>query len=135
MGKRQHTQFLQNGKDGNEVDEGYEGHEDEVCHEGHEEDGYEEVHRCQGKAWQVLRLPRNQGENQRWIEEVRLEEEQERKGGFHQGFCKRKEGVQAHFRMDQCLLQGSQDPRNQGIPGHWRKEQSWTGSLGQGSIL
>merc|ERR1711920_793889 len=81
-------------------------------------------------------LLRQEGQDQGWFEEVRLDEEQGRKGCLEEGFrsCQEEEGIQEVRQVGGCREGRSQGSWNQGILPRWRQNPERTGSSEEGQV-
>merc|ERR1712096_548054 len=96
----------------------YEGYEGDESYEGDEGDeGEARVQDRQGLTRKGCRVPRQQGEDQRGLEEDRPHEDEDRAGRLEEVPCTRQEGLRPHQGLDHGCAEGPQGARSQGLPG------------------
>merc|ERR1712017_28563 len=100
--------------------QGYEGNE------GNEEEGCEQD--CKGQIRKVRRLPWNQGEDRRWLDQERLGGEQAGKDCEQEEFGTWQEGLRQHQRLDNCSPEGKEGTWREGL----RRCQEGLSSLQEG---
>merc|ERR1712133_168820 len=104
---------------------------------GNEKEGYEEERHCQGQAGEVFRIPRDQEQDLRGLEEKRPEKEQERQDCLQKGVGCGEEEVPEEWpwQMDKGGERGAQVHGNQGIPSRWRKVGQGPGLVEEGALV
>merc|ERR1712138_127699 len=110
-----------------ESHEGNEGHEG---HEGHEEEGSEQD--CKGQTCKVGGLPWQQGQDRQWLEQDRLDQEQEWQDCEQEAVSQREEGLRQHQGLDCCCPEGQEGFGRQGL--HRSEEGNSSLQEGQGAL-
>merc|ERR1712124_139852 len=103
--------------------QGYEGHEGNA---GNEEEGCEQDRK--GQIRKVRRLPWNQGEDRRWLDQERLGGGQAWKDCEQEEFGTWQEGLRQHQRLDNCSPEGKEGTWREGL----RRCQEGLSSLQEG---
>merc|ERR1712001_436910 len=107
----------------------------EEIHEGQE--GHEENRHRQGQTGEVFRVPRNEEQDLRGLEEKRPEKEQGRQNCLQKGVGCREEELREEWlgQMDQGSERSAQGHGNQGIPSRRREVGKGPGLVEEGSLL
>merc|ERR1712139_291779 len=97
---------------------------------GHEEEGSEQD--CEGQTCKVGGFQWHQGEDPHWLEEERLDQEQDWQDCEQEAVGKRQEGLRQHQGLDGCCPEGQEGFGRQGL----RRGEEGNSSLqeGQGAL-